>query len=186
MRNVFYSVVNDISFKERYMEAYKTHADHIELGFSIACGLSSAASIFAWTRWTNLHIWWSIILLLAQIAQIVKTYLPYSRRLDALKYLIPEMHKLVIDVENQWFQLERLDDPDYLSAINDFRRRMADLDIKYLGADPLPDIPKLRSKAEKATKNHLALYIEIMGGGDEDSEIPEYKPSAADREANHS
>lgn len=167
MRNVFYSVINDITFKDRYYEAYKAHVDHFEIWFSIVCGLASAGSIFAWTQWAQHQAWWSIILIVAQVAQIVKTHLPYSRRLDALKYMIPEMHKLVIEVESQWFQMENLKDPDYLPVIDSFRNRYAELDAKYLGSDPLPDIKRLRTKAEKEAENHRNLYIGIMEGGDE-------------------
>ena len=169
VRSVFYSVINDIKFKEQYMERYKIHAERIEGGLSIFCALASAGSIFAWTRWTNQYIWWSLILLAAQIVQIVKTYLPYSRRLDALKYLIPEMHLLVIAVENKWFELESLEDADYTPFIREYRTKYADLDSKYLGPDPLPDIKRLRNKAASATDNHLKLYIGIVEGGEEDA-----------------
>ena len=170
MRNVFYSVINDTVFKEKYMEAYHTHAEHVESGLSIICGLSSAFSVFAWTRWEDLHLLWSVILLISQVAQIFKSYLPYSRRLNALKHLIPEMQNLVIDAEQAWYAFEDRENPDYTTAVNEFRKRLVDLDIKYLGADPLPDIPRLRSKVEKIVKNHFSLYIDMMGGGDEDAE----------------
>jgi len=169
MRNVFFSVLNDIDFKHSYLDAYKAHAERIETFISVLCALSSAGAIYAWTRWTSLQIWWSLILVISQVAQIVKGYLPYSRRIDALKYLIPEMQQLVIDVENEWYKLEQVDDPDYIPLVYAYRRRLNDLETKYLGADLLPDIRHLRSKAEKVTKNHFALYIEIMGGADEDA-----------------
>ncbi len=179
MRNVFFSVINDLKFKEQYMESYKAHAEHIETILSVVCALASAGSIYAWTRWTQHYIWWSLILAAAQVVQIVKSFLPYSRRLDALKYLIPEMHILVIESEDKWYELEAQESPDYTPVVHGFRLRYANLDSKYLGSDPIPDIKRLRDKATKATENHLKLYIGIMGGGEEDVRQPDPEADSA-------
>lgn len=181
VRSVFYSVVNDIKFKEQYYESYYTYAVKIQTGTSIICALASAGSIYAWTQWEELHIIWTILILVSQVVQIVKTYLPYSRRIDALKYIIPEMHRLVLETETCWYRLEKDDNPDYITAIYKYRQKQIDIDVKYLGSDPLPDKRTLRSKAQKATENHLALYFGVVEGGDND--VQQSDPQA-DSEAN--
>ncbi len=91
MRDAFWGTLHDIKFKEFYLENYSAYAGKIDTFFSILTGLTSAASIAGWGIWQQFSWIWITLLAASQVAQVIRPLLPYSRRLTALKYLIPEM-----------------------------------------------------------------------------------------------
>ncbi|MBO7670748.1 MAG: hypothetical protein J6S60_09190 [Oscillospiraceae bacterium] len=170
MRDAFWSTLHDLNFKKLYLEKYHSHATRIDAVISAVAALASAGSISAWTIWQKLPLIWGIILMIVQVLQIVRPFLPYSRRLAALKYFIPEIRHLVLDVETEWYRAELSDSPDYITVLHTFRKRYISLECEYLGSDPLPDIKHLRSAAEKDALNHLRLFFGASEGDESDAE----------------
>lgn len=164
MRDAFWSVLHDCKFKEIYLEKYYTHASRIDAALSIITACISAASISAWAIWKVVPIVWSILLMVAQAIQVIRPYLPYSRRLAALKHFIPEIRHLVLEIEIFWYKSDAEDDPQYLEPLREFRKRYIDMECKYLGSDPLPSIKRLHRKADDETARHLQLFFGASEG----------------------
>lgn len=168
MRYAFWRALFVLKFQELYLEKYLRRATRIDTALSIAVALISAGSVSAWVVWQRVPLLWSSLVMLMQILQIVKPFLPYARRAAALRYFIPEQRALVLDAEMFWLQAEhgKCTDDDYITRLHSFRKQYLEAECKYLGSELLPKIKRLMKSAEAETENHLRLFFGAPEGDD--------------------
>ena len=159
MRSAFWGVVHKCKFQEFYLEKYLQHITRIDSCLAGFTSLVSAASIAGWSVWKEFPQFWSALLMLSQIVLVVRPLLPYSRRLSALKFLVPEVRSLAREAEIAWMDADGNESVDYLPKIDSFSGRLLAIESKYLGSDVLPRIKRLSNQAEEETANHFRLIF---------------------------
>ncbi len=159
-RETYWAVLHDCKFKEYYLEAYSRYAKTVEAIISGFTMLASAGSIAAWAVWSRFPVVWSLIIMLAQAVQILRPLLPYSRRVTAAQYMLPELRIMAVQIETAWLRAESEEQAtDYISLFERFRTQLISLDNKYLGMDVIPDKKRIRAHVEAETENHLRLFF---------------------------
>lgn len=163
-RNTFYALMFKVKYSERYYELYYNDIQKIDNGFSIFTGLTSAAAIAGWGIWNEFRIVWAILVAVAQVGQIVRPHLPFSYHLSSLKYLIPELRTLTVEMESDWarFDVDQPDPQTYLEKIRFFNERYTAIESKYLGSDILPVKQGYFNNARDEARNHYSLLFGIQ------------------------
>ena len=163
VRDRFWCLLEQIRYDEDYYQHYRRHAQIIDNCFSGVSLFATGGGIAAWSLWSCVPWLWGIIIGIAQVAQIVRPMLPYSKRLAALKYLIPDIRKLFASIDQEWSRLQMSDDLEYKAAHDDFAARFIDLKSKYLGDDSIPIIKKIETRAWAECKHYLEINF-LQGG----------------------
>lgn len=183
-RDSYWALLHECKFKELYLDAYSHRAQIIEWCITGFLMLSTAASIAALSFWSKVPWLWSGVILLSQILQIVQPLLPFSKRIDAAKYLIPELRMLSIQVETAWLRADAEEQAtDYISLFEKYRTEMISLESKFLGIDVIPDKKGIRAKVEKDAENHLRLFFGVSEEQGDECNATEAEPANSWRNA---
>ena len=172
MDDTLWRLFIEFKFKECYLERYCAYCKHWNDGNAIGCFLTSSASVAGWALWTHVPWLWSTIIVLSQIVQIIKPFLPYEKNMDALKYLIPELSSLVIELENTW-RKTRYSSPDELSdLLRQYRNRYNRMEMKYLGTSIIPRIERVDQDATESSQLFFSTNYNTEWSGDHVSKAP--------------
>ena len=167
-RNTYWSLMHDCKFKEFYIEEYHRLIKIIDLSLKGITMFASAGSVAAWSIWQKVPALWGALIVISQVIQIVYPLLPYSKQSTAYGYMLPELKKLILDIEVAWLRSENdSDEHDVIALFQAFKERYNELDDKYIGTDTVPEIKKVREIAEKRAENHLKLYFGATAEGDD-------------------
>lgn len=158
MRDQFWTLFYRIKFSSFYLPMYQRRIQIINNILDALSLLTSAASIAAWNIWESFPLIWSILLASAQVSQLIKPLLPYSKRLQALKFIIPELRDLADEMTSAWNHLSPLPDSDFSNDLESFQRRYTEIESKYLGSDSTPYIHRLGMRAMDDLENDLTPF----------------------------
>ena len=179
MDDALWRLFNEFKFKECYLERYCAYCKRWNDGIAIGGLLVSSASIAGWFT-AHVPALWGILIFAAQIVQIIKPFLSYERHMDSLKYLIPELSSLVIELENTW-RKTRYASPDELSdLLRQFRERYNSMERKYCGVSIIPRIKKVDVDATKTCKSFFSVHYNIEWSDISVSETPVTTTANAD------
>ncbi len=78
----------------------------------------TSGSVTAWFVWKSVPLLWAVIVAVSQVVSIVKGYIPFLEYIAPLKYLLPELEKMLIEMDYKWELINRAEYDDD-SAIND-------------------------------------------------------------------
>ena len=161
MRDKYWAMYTDLKFKERYYCRYQTHVKRLNGALNGFCIIISASSIAGWSIWNQFPLLWGLLLAMAQIIQAIKSLLPFSRQEIALRFLIPELRKLVNDIDHEWDSVTRLDETEKQACdmISDKvcqrYHELYTLEHKYIGDTYFP----ISKHCEKAAAKDYERYF---------------------------
>ncbi|MEM5775792.1 MAG: hypothetical protein AAGU05_12395 [Anaerolineaceae bacterium] len=154
MQDTFWDFFTEIKYKSSYFDAYRCCARRIDNSINFFTALLSATSIANWLIWGQHPKLWSVLIGVAQIIQIAKPYLPYSKHVAALKFAIPEIQTVLRQIEEVWNRgqhLEEIDDLEYSKHYNDYRKQYDAIVQKYVGDERIPVWKCLQKEAKEDT-----------------------------------
>lgn len=95
-----------------YIGFYHARTESIDRCISAFTALASSSAVVGWILWREtVTLWglridfsfvWMVIIMVSQVVNAVKEYLPYSKRLHSLSALSNDFNSLVLVMENDW------------------------------------------------------------------------------------
>lgn len=164
MRGTYFRLFLDLRYKLCYAECYQAHASRMDLWLTLFGAVVSAGSVAAWSVWKSIPLLWSFLVCAAQVLQICKSHLPYAKRLPALKYAIPDMHKLLLDVENSWNESNIepcADEAAYSTLFEKYSQRYDAIRSRYFDNDDFKSMRYVSALAEKNCKSYFYRFYGI-------------------------
>jgi hypothetical protein len=148
-----------------YLERYLEKTVNIDRNFNMFLALTSNSSIAAWVIWKDLSIFWGAIIAISQAANVIKSYLPYSKRLKSLQGITNDLESLFLAMENKWFDVSegKLAEEDIHKLHMRFKEKRRQIVQKYLSSAPLPENDAMMEKAKDSAKTYFNNFYVFEG-----------------------
>lgn len=157
MRDRYFAMYQSVEFKLCYYEIYKEHSYRMYVAYSVALVVISLVGVSAWSISKSQPIVWAIIIGGAQLAQALVAFLPWSKQLISLKYFIPAVKILVLDVDKSWndLNLKEYKAEKIGLLLSDYEHKYADIESQFLGDTPFPENNKFIGRATQKAKRYF-------------------------------
>ena len=146
MRDQFWDFMYRIKYYELFARHNRTWISRLDIGLSILLAVIGSGSITAWKVWSSLPILWAVLLMVSQLLQIARPYLPFASRVQAFRFYIPELSTLFTDVLDAWNRCKDFDSTSCTDQLHDLRKRLDTLDNRYFGSESLSASKRLAQK----------------------------------------
>lgn len=166
MRDTLFGYFVEVGHSLCYMSAYATSARRIENLYSGFLMLASAAGIVKLAFWDSVPFLWVGIAAAAQILQVLKPLMPFSKQRDALKYTVQDIQALFDDVALYWDSVGAYDIPPEQSRhvakeIREFKRRQQASENRFAADIDFPPKKRLMKKAAKENQKYFYSHYEV-------------------------
>lgn len=154
MRDKFWALYTELKHKQLYYSFYQQSSKFLNGIISGICLVASCGSIAAWEFWDKHPAIWAAIIAIAQLIQAIKPLLPFSQQIVALKFLNPELSKLMIEIDRSWDDVNRMvtnaaDEYEYISnLVMKFDSSFDSLTSQFIGDTYFPKRKRCEKKAE--------------------------------------
>ncbi len=101
-QNLFWRELYSLKSHANYLSRYLENTERTDRRISIALAVFSTSSLGLWAALKQFEMLWAGIIVLTQIAQVVRKYLPYAARLKALFGATHEFEEHLIWAEEKW------------------------------------------------------------------------------------
>ena len=164
MRDRYFSMYQSIEYKTCF---YRVHSENAHRWYSLytAATLSlSILSVLIWSISRTMPALWAILIAAAQFAQAYSSHLPWAAQLTALKYLLPELDQLVLDIDHDWLLIDMNvhKEPEILEFISAYERRYSLLEMQFASGVSFPQRGYILEKAEKAQRQYFYVRYPII------------------------
>lgn len=159
MRELFWNMYQDIAYKKYYYEEHQRRSERLLFIARAACAVVSISSAVIWSIAQSMPILWALLIALAQIAQTMLNDLPWAEQLACLKYLVPELSKLLAEIDRDWMTQDYLglSDEELITKIHQYDDRFFALEDKYTSGVWFPVIQSVTDAATKAADARVDL-----------------------------
>jgi len=144
-----------------YFQIYRKRANTIEKTMSIILALISSASVASWAIWNQWAVAWAVIIGGSTLLNIIKSQLPYEKRISAMDYMLPKLINLISEMENYYNSLVIKEEKSITKAqinydLKEFEKTYNDLRNTFaLKNIPEPWSKKISDKAEKLAEEEI-------------------------------
>ena len=167
MRDAFWGTYNTIAFKVSYYKVYQGYAETRLFWSRVICACVSILSVLIWGISKSLPVLWACLIALAQLAQTLIGFLPWAQQAAALRYLVPELDKLLVDIYRDWLRLgyESPEDKHALAERSaEYQRRFYELANQYTADIWFPVRKQIALDAENDSDKYFkALFPPTEG-----------------------
>lgn len=157
MRNRFFRMYESIKFKECFYMVHENRAAALCNIFSIVTLLISILSVLVWSISKALPALWAIIIAVAQFAQAFSLKLPWANQLVALKFLLPELSKLSLDIDKNWLaiDIDHYSDEKILKLISLYEGRFTELEHQFTDGIRFSERAHILKKVEQKQREYF-------------------------------
>ena len=169
MRDCFWGTYQTIVFKKFYYEEHQRRSEKLLFWTKLACSVVSIISVLIWSISQTMPVLWACLIALAQLAQSLLGYLPWSNQLEALRYLIPALNRLLVDISEDWMRLgyaEKDDDNSLLEKAVSYERRYYELEDQFTSGIWFPVVKSVINAAETAEDNYFHVKYSLSERGE--------------------
>lgn len=164
MRDRYFSMYQCIKYKECF---YSAHHENAQRMYDIYASVTLAISIISVLIWSiskNMPALWAIVIAAAQFAQACSSRLLWSNQLVALKYLMPELARLSLDIDHDWLalDLEGYSDAKILKLISTYENRFESLQKQFTDGVHFHEKEAILRKAEAAQRNYFYARYPVI------------------------
>lgn len=164
MRDRYFSMYQSIKYKECFYAAHQEKAHKMYSLYTIIMAALSIFSVLLWSISKTMPVLWAMFIAAAQFAQALSSYLPWAKQLSALKYLMPELAQLSLDIDHDWLalNLNKHSDSQILKLISVYEGRFEALERQFTNDVDFDQTKDILKKAESDQRNHFYIrYPEI-------------------------
>lgn len=152
----YFRTYESITYKYFFYVAYAHRANKLYKLFSCTATVISILSVLIWSISKSAPALWAVLIAAAQFAQVYTVNLPYAEQIASLKYLLPELNKLLCQIDKDWLLIGvNVDDcgktyspQRIVEMISGYERDLADLENQFAPDGLFPEIKLLCQKAE--------------------------------------
>ncbi|MCI8857804.1 MAG: hypothetical protein HFH26_14890 [Clostridiaceae bacterium] len=172
MRNRYFRMYESIKFKECFYALHFVRAKKLYTCFSVVTLFISISSVLAWTISRNMPTFWAIVIAVAQFAQCISPYTPWSAQLTALKFLLPEVSKLTLEIDHEWLFIDErnYNDEKILELIICFEDRLHEIEYQFADGIYFSRCAQVLKDAEKRQRTHFYSRYSISALTEEGGE----------------
>lgn len=163
MRDRYWSYFVSIKHKYFYYIAFQTLYSRINWCITAFLALTTLSCVAVWNIWDKIPIVWAMLICMSQVIQALFPKLPYNDLLISVKFIIPEVDSLLMDIEHDWLYIDihKPSDDDILSMLHKYDQRYHELTNQFFSGTFLPDIQYCSKKAEDNCKNYFATNYQV-------------------------
>jgi len=157
MRDRYFSMYQSIKYKECFYMAHQEKAQKMYSTYTTITIALSILSVLIWSISKTMPALWAITIATAQFAQAFSSNLLCAKQLGALKYLLPELAKLSLDIDHNWLalNLNGYSDVQILELVSLYENRFESLQKQF--ADDVP-FDKKAAILEKTELSHRSYF----------------------------
>lgn len=165
----FWRELDQLKVHVFYLETYLEKTIKIDRAINIALAISSNGSIAGWVIWKRFDFVWACFIAGSQFLNAIKSYLPYAKRLQALRGITNDLESLFLSMENHWFNVAegRLNQEEIHKLHMKMKEQRRQIIQKHLGSMPLPVDEGLLEKAKQVTRVYFSNFYAVEGATDE-------------------
>lgn len=164
MRDRFFSMYQCIKYKECFYGAHRENAQKMYNTYSMITLAVSIISVLIWSISKSMPALWAIVIAIAQFAQACGGKLLWTTQLTSLKYLMPELAKLSLDIDHDWLALDLNSYPDekILKLISTYENRFEALQKQFTDGIPFHEKAAILKKAEAEQRNYFYARYPVI------------------------
>ena len=135
MIDVYWNMFSEVVFDRYYYYHVKRSYHNILYWLNLCVSGFSAISVSIWAIYNSFSTTWALIVAILQVISLSESIFPFSKRIDALCYLIPDYDRLIDEIETVYLmmKLDKYSDDEIASYIHSFRIEATAIESKYTG-----------------------------------------------------
>lgn len=142
---------------EYYLNQYSEESYKWERLLNIITAIVSSASIAGWAIWKNYSFLWGIAIAISQVITAIKPVMPYSKRIEVTRKMLPYIIGLFNRMEKKWFDVAKgnLTEEEINELIFDFKDEYAKIEQECINSPLLLKSERIQTKADKMTDEYF-------------------------------
>lgn len=164
MRDRFFNMYQSIKYKECFYSAHRENAQKMYNTYSTITLAISIISVLIWSISKSMPALWAIVIAAAQFAQACGSKLLWTAQLTSLKYLMPELTKLSLDIDHDWLALDlnNYSDEKILKLISAYENRFEALQKQFTDGVSFHKKTDILKKAEAEQRNYFYARYPVI------------------------
>jgi hypothetical protein len=115
-------------------------------------------SIGDWAITGKIRLVFAVITALSQLALALTPLMPFSNQLVSLKFALPELSRLLINIQFDWNNIDNYSDDKISKRIQTHQLVYDDIESNFIGDTWFPHIKKLNILAENDRDAYLQKW----------------------------
>ena len=173
MRYNYWASYQIIVYKKFFYEAHQRRSEKLIFIAKLLCSVVSILSVLIWSISKSMPVLWACLIALAQMAQSMLGDLPWSEQLNSLRYLIPALNRLIVDMDADWMRLGYAEVDDETALLEKavlYDRKYFELEDQFTSGVWFPVVKSVVAAAEKAQDDYFRVkYLSAEGGEDRET-----------------
>lgn len=166
LRDELFSYYVEIGHTMYYYKHYIMASKRTENLYSSFLLLASAWGIGTMALWEKIPAAWAIILFLAQVLQTIKPLMPFSKREEALRYIVQDYEQIFNEIWELWFTVyDHQMEPENISEIKntllDWKRRERAAIDRFAPNLDFPFNKRADKKARKENEKYFWYHYSV-------------------------
>ena len=168
MSDSYWAMYTSIKHKERYYRYYSTGSKRINALISGGLIAVTLGGVGSWAIGDYHPFIWICagIAATAQVVQVLNQfYFPFAKQVAALRYLLPQLSKLILAIDSNWRKLKinTLDNNEISNLIDKYQAQYAELEAQYIVALYMPRRKRSEKKAEIDCRHYFNQHYSTGG-----------------------
>lgn len=150
----------DIKHREYFYTASKGRAERNDRIYTLVILLISVSSALLWSISNSLPAVWAIVISLAQFAQALNSFMPWKKQLTSLKFLLPELSRLTLQISSGFDSIDISDYDEYeiQELISTYQTQFYDIENRYTSDVHFSEPKKVLEAADKRWEKYFYHY----------------------------
>ena len=157
MQKRYWHEMVQVKFSVYYVDQYYGNSVKIDRRLNMFLAIVACGSIAGWAIWNKFALIWACIVALSQVINVLKPYLPYSKRVELLQKYYIDSSLLYAKMEYDWLNVANGSLTE--NEINDVLFKYVSEEItfpgKYLVDDYLTKNDRCKEKADELTNEYF-------------------------------
>ena len=169
MHDRFWGTYQSIVYKKFFYEEHQRRSEQLLFWAKAVCAAVSILSVLIWSVSRSMPVLWSCLIALAQIAQTMLGFVPWSQQSNALLYLLPDLNELIVSLDKDWMTLHytgNVDESQYIKKAAQYERSFFETENKFTNGIWFPVVKSVTDKAEDSTRDYFRVRYSIAEGVD--------------------
>lgn len=154
-----------------YIAAYHARTESIDRCISMFTAFTSSSAVAGWVLWREtITLWgfsinfsfvWMVVIMISQVINSVKEYLPYKKRFHSLSTLSNDFNSLVLVMESDWYKVSRglLTEEEINNLHMEMKRKKHEATAKSFPDTSLPIKRRILARADEDTQLWVRTYF---------------------------
>jgi len=164
MRERYFSMYQSIEYKICFYRAHSESAHRRYRLYTAATLGLSILSVLIWSISKTMPAIWAILIAAAQFAQAYSANLPWADQLTALKYLLPELDQLALDIDHDWLSIDMgmYTEEEIIELISVYEKRYSALEEQFASGISFHQRKGILKKAEANQRQYFYIRYPII------------------------